>query len=116
VPPAPPDQRSPHGLTDDSAAPVPLLPIYLRFRDLKASNVVASWTQLARMVDDEGFPAGVWLSANIRAWKLTDVQAWLERRPVARKAVPEDARHPRARKRADAARRFTKTTDNAAEA
>jgi hypothetical protein len=72
-------------------------PILVRFDDLAAAGFVGSWTQLLRMIADEGFPAGTLLSANVRAWRLDELEAWLESRPSARKAVSPDAVHPRVR-------------------
>jgi len=65
------------------------LPTFVRFRDIKASGIAASWTQLSRLIDDEGFPPGIMLSPNIRAWRLDDVQLWLANRPTERKGVPD---------------------------
>jgi predicted DNA-binding transcriptional regulator AlpA len=78
-------------------------PIFVRYDDLVAAGFVASWTQLLRMIDDEGFPAGTMLSANVRAWRLDEVEAWLAARPTARKTVPPDAVHPRVRDKRRAA-------------
>jgi hypothetical protein len=72
-------------------------PIFVRYADLAAAGLVGSWTQLLRMIDDEGFPPGTLLSANVRAWRLDELEVWLESRPSARKAVPPDAVHPRVR-------------------
>ena len=66
------------------------LPIYVRFSDL-AAGIAGSWTQLLRMIEFEDFPPGVLLSANIRAWRLNEVESWLAGRPTARKAMPERA-------------------------
>jgi hypothetical protein len=95
------DQR--HGDRGDEPpdGDAPLLPIYVRFADLIASRIVGSWTQLARLQDEEGFPLGILLGANTRAWKLDEVQAWLATRPTARK-VPPPKRRGRPRKPAEA--------------
>jgi hypothetical protein len=89
---------------DDDSAARRVLPIYVRYADLVTANIVGSWTQLLRLIDCEGFPTGVMLSANVRAWPLDLVEAWLEARPTARKVIPPDAIHPRvrAKRRADA--------------
>lgn len=78
-------------------------PIFVRYADLEAAGLVGSWTQLLRMIDDEGFPPGTLLSANVRAWRLDELEGWLESRPSARKAVPPDAVHPRVRDKRRAA-------------
>lgn len=78
-------------------------PVFVRYEDLVAAGFVGSWTQLLRMIDDEGFPAGTLLSANVRAWRLDEMEAWLAARPMARKAVPPDAVHPRVRDKRRAA-------------
>jgi hypothetical protein len=78
-------------------------PVFVRYDDLVAAGFVGSWTQLLRMIDDEGFPAGTLLSANVRAWRLDEVEVWLAERPSARKSVPPDAVHPRVRDKRRAA-------------
>jgi len=64
------------------------LPVFVRYRDLLAAGIVGSWTQLERLIQEHGFPCGVMLSANIRAWRLDQVESWLDGRPTERKAVP----------------------------
>jgi hypothetical protein len=64
------------------------LPVFLRYGDLVAANIVRNWPSLLRLIDEEGFPAGAMLSRNVRAWALDEVMAWLATRPTARKIVP----------------------------
>ena len=54
------------------------LPTFCRFRDLSDAGLVSSWVQLKRLIDDEGFPSGFKLSANIRVWDVAAVRAWIE--------------------------------------
>jgi predicted DNA-binding transcriptional regulator AlpA len=61
----------------------------VRFADIQAAGIARSWTQLNRLIDDDGFPVGVMLSPNIRAWELAHVMAWLATRPTERKPVPD---------------------------
>jgi hypothetical protein len=77
------------------AAIAPRLPILIRFRDLRASGIANNWTQLLRMVDQDGFPCGRLLSPNVRVWDINEIVRWLETRPTARKIVA-------ARRRAEA--------------
>jgi hypothetical protein len=63
------------------------LQVYVRFVDLKAAGIVGSWMQLRRLIEIEGFPRGVMLAANSRAWPLRDVQMWLDSRPTDAKPV-----------------------------
>jgi len=56
---------------------------YLRFADLKARGVVRNWTTLARLVREQGFPAGTRVGAQTRAWEEAEVEAWLESRRIA---------------------------------
>jgi predicted DNA-binding transcriptional regulator AlpA len=74
------------------------LPTFLRFTDLQQSGLVGSWQQLLRMMDREGFPAGVKLSTNVRAWRLDEVESWLAERSSARKIMPLGARGEHRRK------------------
>ena len=105
------DQRSPgittvhqrHGdrASGDDANVVSRLPVFVRFRDLRRSGIADNWQSLGRLIEDEGFPPGVLLSPNIRAWRLDEVEQWLATRPVERKPVPYA--WPEERKRAKAA-------------
>jgi predicted DNA-binding transcriptional regulator AlpA len=67
---------------------------YLRFRDLQARGIIASWPILRRRVDHDGFPSGRKTGPNTRIWTEDEVNAWIASRPTERK-IP----HPR---RADA--------------
>ena len=55
---------------------------YLRFNDLKAREIVRNRTTLARWIKKYGFPPGVLLGPNTRAWSADEVDAWLEARPA----------------------------------
>ena len=61
---------------------------YLRFADLKARGVVRNWTTLARLVREQGFPAGTRVGAQTRAWEEAEVEAWLASRRIASPAGP----------------------------
>jgi predicted DNA-binding transcriptional regulator AlpA len=74
------------------------LPRYVRYRDLAAAGIVGSWMQLNRMMNSEGFPEGILLSANVRVWSVDEVERWLASRPTAKKVMPEGA-IPRGRRR-----------------
>jgi hypothetical protein len=88
--------------------PVPL-PTYVRFSDLHDAGIVANWTILQRLIAEEGFPTGVMLSRNVRAWEISSIQRWLSERPTALKTIVRPWR--RARRLADEA---TKTSPAAA--
>jgi hypothetical protein len=85
-------QRQGNRRSGDDDDLVPRLPVYIRFADLVASHIVSNWVQLGRLIDHEGFPEGVLLGPNTRAWKLDEVQAWLATRPTARKIPPPKRR------------------------
>jgi hypothetical protein len=72
-------------------------PIFVRYADLEAAGFVGSWTQLLRMIDEDGFPPGTMLGRNTRAWRADEIEAWVASRPSARKIMPRDAVHPRIR-------------------
>jgi hypothetical protein len=42
----------------------------LRFKDLRRLGVVSSWPQLRYMQENYGFPTGLLLGANSRAWRF----------------------------------------------
>ena len=92
---------------DDDDAAARRLPVFVRYRDLKAAGLVANWPTLLRMIDEEGFPEGRLLSPNVRAWMLDEVERWLETRPTARKVIPR----PRNRRRAAADAVSARATD-----
>src|SRR6185436_7173218 len=56
-------------------------PVFCRYDDLVAAGIVASWTTLLRLIDDEKFPTGVMIGPNTRAWPLSEVETWLASRP-----------------------------------
>ena len=52
----------------------------LRFADLRRLEIVNNRVTLGRWIDTLGFPAGVMLGPNTRAWKAVDVKQWLDQR------------------------------------
>jgi predicted DNA-binding transcriptional regulator AlpA len=61
--------------------------ILLRFSDLKERGIVRNWPTLSRWIERDGFPPGRKLSANTRAWSEEEVEAWLNSRPTAGRAL-----------------------------
>ena len=57
----------------------------IRYPDLVAKGVVKSRMTLKRLIDDRGFPPGVLITPNARAWDEAEVDEWVKRRPAARK-------------------------------
>jgi predicted DNA-binding transcriptional regulator AlpA len=57
----------------------------LRFRDLKAAGIVPNRTTLTRWLKrkTDPFPRPIHLGDNFVAWRLIDIEAWLERRAAA---------------------------------
>jgi predicted DNA-binding transcriptional regulator AlpA len=66
----------------------------LRFPDLREVNVVKNRVDLGRKIKFEGFPPGRLLGPNTRAWTETEIQEWLDTRPVERApdAIPREQR------------------------
>ncbi|WP_158665354.1 helix-turn-helix transcriptional regulator [Sinorhizobium fredii] len=60
----------------------------LRFVHLKERQIVQNWPQLRRMVERYGFPPGLLLGPNTRAWREDEVEQWLASRPTAPKPEP----------------------------
>jgi predicted DNA-binding transcriptional regulator AlpA len=58
----------------------------IRYEDLVAKGVVNSRMTLKRIIDIHGFPPGVLVTPNARAWNEEEVDAWIAARPTARKA------------------------------
>jgi predicted DNA-binding transcriptional regulator AlpA len=42
---------------------------------------------LKRLIDDRGFPPGILITPNARAWDEGEVDAWIASRPTTRKAA-----------------------------
>jgi predicted DNA-binding transcriptional regulator AlpA len=57
----------------------------LRYPDLKAMGVVGSRMTLKRLIHMRGFPPGVLITPNARAWLEDEVDLWIANRPTARK-------------------------------
>jgi hypothetical protein len=56
--------------------------VLLRFADLKRRKICNNWMTLKRWIAKEGFPAGVKLGPNTRAWTEAEIEAWLAGRRV----------------------------------
>jgi predicted DNA-binding transcriptional regulator AlpA len=97
MPTSPPQRHGDRASADDTAKAT--LPVYIRFRDLVVANIVGSWTQLLRLIEEQNFPPGRMLSRNVRAWRKDEVEQWLSDRPTGRKVVA-----PRKRREASPAR------------
>jgi predicted DNA-binding transcriptional regulator AlpA len=54
--------------------------VLLRFADLKRRGIVRNWTTLLRWIAEQGFPAGIELGPNSRAWDEAEVDRWLAAR------------------------------------
>ena len=53
---------------------------YWRYSDLKARNIVNNRMTLWRWIQDNGFPEGILLGPNTRAWSVPEVRKWLNTR------------------------------------
>ena len=54
----------------------------LRFRDLKAREIVNNHVTLKRWIDEQGFPPGKMLGPNTRVWAEDEIVAWVKSRPT----------------------------------
>lgn len=59
---------------------------WVRFRDLAAAGIIGNWPTLLRLVAEEGFPSGRMIGPNTRAWLASEVEDWLDTRPLPRGA------------------------------
>ncbi len=57
---------------------------YLRYADLVERQIVNNRTTLSRWIRDNGFPPGILLGPNSRAWGNDLVEAWLADRAAER--------------------------------
>jgi len=60
----------------------------LRYRDLKARGIVASWALLRIRIARDGFPEGRLLGPNCRVWTESEIEEWIASRPTAKKPAP----------------------------
>ncbi len=67
-----------------------MIPIFLRFPDLRDRRIVENRTQLKRLQVRENFPVGILLAANTRAWTEDEILEWLATRKAHRDALGED--------------------------
>ena len=58
---------------------------YWHYRDLKSRGIVNNRMTLHRWILDHGFPKGVLLGPNSRAWPIQDVIQWLDDRNASTK-------------------------------
>jgi predicted DNA-binding transcriptional regulator AlpA len=64
-----------------------VIPRLLRFKDLKERRIAPNWTSLLRWIEHEGFPPGIRLAPNTRAWTEDEVAAWLASRPAGKRVA-----------------------------
>jgi hypothetical protein len=55
---------------------------WLRFKDLKREGIVNNHVTLERWIEREGFPRGIMLGPNTRAWRRSWLEQWLASRPT----------------------------------
>jgi predicted DNA-binding transcriptional regulator AlpA len=60
---------------------------FLRFKDLQARGIINSWPMLKRRVERDGFPVGVMVGPNQRAWIEAEVEKWIRSRPTSGTAL-----------------------------
>lgn len=64
----------------------------IRYADLVGKGVVASRMTLWRLIKDQGFPPGILITPNARAWVESEVDEWVLNRPVAPKRSTRKAK------------------------
>jgi len=85
----------------------------LRFKDLQARGIVNSWPMLKRRVERDGFPVGILVGPNQRAWIEEDVEKWVKSRPTtgtALKGVAKTGKGNPGKRKAAASTETTTTT------
>jgi predicted DNA-binding transcriptional regulator AlpA len=86
----------------------------LRFRDLKRLGYASSWPQLRYMQKVYGFPPGLLLGANTRAWRVSEIAQWLASCPTESSSVVVDRAAKSVRARQAKADAIATTTTTAA--
>jgi hypothetical protein len=54
----------------------------LRYTDLQEAGIVNNRATLYRWIKHHGFPQGILLGPNTRAWPEDDVKKWIQSRPL----------------------------------
>ena len=60
---------------------------YYRYSDLVKARIVNNRTTLSRWIKNYGFPAGVYLGPNTKAWPAEDIERWLAKRASEREVA-----------------------------
>jgi len=60
---------------------------FLRYRDLVNRGIVNNRVTLTNWIDKRGFPPGILLGPNTRAWVEAEVLAWIKLQPTDVKAL-----------------------------
>jgi predicted DNA-binding transcriptional regulator AlpA len=55
----------------------------LRFKDLRERGIIKNWPMLKRRIERDGFPVGIMVGSNSRAWIEEEVEKWIKSRPTA---------------------------------
>jgi hypothetical protein len=63
----------------------------IRYADLKRSGIIHDYHHFERL-KAIGFPAGRWLSANVKIWTPEEIGTYLLALPVERPVLPEHAK------------------------
>ena len=63
---------------------------YLRFRDLVERQIVGNRVTLGRWIKLHGFPPGVKIGPNSRAWTDEEIVAWQERKAAEARATERE--------------------------
>jgi predicted DNA-binding transcriptional regulator AlpA len=91
------DDQHVHGARGPPKTTGPLR-VWVRINDIKAAGIAASWTQLYRLIRDQGFPAGKLIGRNTRAWDAQEIEAWVDSRPDFDEQKQEHSRKARAKR------------------
>jgi predicted DNA-binding transcriptional regulator AlpA len=54
----------------------------LRFRDLRERGICGNWPMMRRLIERHGFPPGIRLGTQMRAWREDEVEAWIDSRRI----------------------------------
>jgi predicted DNA-binding transcriptional regulator AlpA len=66
--------------------------IFVAFPELRSHGIPYCRLHVNRLIARNLFPAAVWLSANRKVWRLSDIERWKASRPEARPVADCDAR------------------------
>ena len=62
--------------------------VFLNYRDLRDHGILFCRLHINRLMANGLFPQAIWLSANRKCWRLSEIERFKASRPTSRPAFP----------------------------